>query len=225
MAGDSEHSISDSRQNEFEGQNALDKLFPIFPEAKPAEDRTAEAAAGEPPGPWWQRAWTKVVAFVQRQPLPTKDGPASPAPLGDSLVDVEHLEDPTKWAARGFTALTAVLLFFGIKDGVLDQALRLNPRAALWVFLLLGVGALAALFAPSINKAREMRWWALIVALGLVFVVTALCLPDLEIDETWPWPLPPWLDAGFAHTVSLLVAGAVLLRTFVLARREGASLC
>jgi MFS family permease len=100
---------------------------------------------------------------------------------GNDVLLVDKLGNASKWAAGGFTALSAVLLFFGIKDGVLDQALRLNPLAALCVFMLLGIGVVGSLFTGAINPNHRIPMWILITAVGAMMLVSAALLPNVEV--------------------------------------------
>jgi hypothetical protein len=102
---------------------------------------------------------------------------------GQALIDPTKLEGPLKWAAAGFTAIAAVLTFLGIKEGVLDQALRLNPAATLCVFLLIGFGVVAALFVPSVRATSRLRLWPVVLAIISMILITALFLPNLGILE------------------------------------------
>jgi hypothetical protein len=75
----------------------------------------------------------------------------------DKLLNPEGLTKATDWAAVGFTALAAVLTFFGIKDGLLDRLLRSDPTGALWIFILVGIGVVCALFAPAVQKRATVH--------------------------------------------------------------------
>ncbi|TFV67964.1 hypothetical protein E4P40_23865 [Blastococcus sp. CT_GayMR20] len=75
--------------------------------------------------------------------------------------------------------MLALLLFFGVKEGVLDQALRQYPQAALAVVLFLGGGLLASLFAPALRAGVLMRFWAVLVAVAAMMLVAAMVLPDI----------------------------------------------
>jgi hypothetical protein len=113
---------------------------------------------------------------------PRVHGRSTSAPdVADSIIDVGKLEDAFKWAAGGFTAVAGLLVFFGIKEGVLDQALRLNAAATLVIFTLLGTGVVAALFAPAIVAASRIRLWAVLLALALIVGGTGFFLPDLGV--------------------------------------------
>jgi hypothetical protein len=101
-------------------------------------------------------------------------------PSKKKLIQVDKLEGPSKWAAGGFSAVTALLLFFGVKEGVLDQAIRQNPFATLCVFILLGVGVLCALFAGAINPVKRIYLWTLLAAIAIMLFLTALFLPNLD---------------------------------------------
>ena len=107
--------------------------------------------------------------------------PQAPDPPGaaDDYIHSDRLETASKWAAGGFTTLLALLLFFGIKEGVLDQALRLEPLASLCVVLFLGGGLLAALFAPALDPDVRMKLWLLFAAIAVMTLIAAAFLPDV----------------------------------------------
>jgi hypothetical protein len=114
------------------------------------------------------------VAYRNQQPARRFRPPAK------KFILVDKLEGASKWAAAGFSSVTALLLFFGVKEGVLDQAIRSDPFATLCVFLLLGVGVLCALFANAINPVKRIRLWALLAAIAVMLVLTAVFLPNLD---------------------------------------------
>ncbi|MDQ1712935.1 MAG: hypothetical protein QOE45_2385 [Frankiaceae bacterium] len=111
------------------------------------------------------------------------------------FLDPAKLDAAAKWTAGGFTLLTAVLTFFGIKEGVLDRLLR-SPSAAgaVFVFSLIGLGVVCSLLGPAfrVNKHARVRW-----LIGAVAVIGAL---------TW-WYVHP---AG-GRSLRPVVVGAVLV--------------
>jgi hypothetical protein len=147
----------------------------------------------------------------------------------DFLV-VGKLEDASKWAAGGFSVATALLVFFGVKDGVLDQAIRQEALATLCVFILLGVGVLSALFAGAIHPAIHIRLWAIIAAVTVMVSVTALYLPnlgglgagELTIEELpagqGEGGLPGWAKVSLFILAGLFVAGAAVVLPLLVAR-------
>lgn len=107
--------------------------------------------------------------------------PVTSAPdRGRSIIVSNDLEKAFNWAAAGFTAVSAILVFFGIKEGVLDQALRLNAASTLCIFVLLGVGVLCALFAPAVDQTSRMRFWPIPLAVLMMLAATRFYLPDLD---------------------------------------------
>ena len=120
-------------------------------------------------------------------PTPPGGGPPGSAPPGggsdassSSIVNAADLKDAFKWAAGGFTALAAILTFFGLKEGTLDQALRLFPAATLCIFVFLGVGVVTALFAPAIEAESRMKRWLIYVGLFLMLLVAAVFYPNID---------------------------------------------
>jgi hypothetical protein len=138
---------------------------------------------------WWVTLWNRIWRFVLGRGGGSADADATSAPEQTSEVTpqqsgsilVEKLEDASRWAAAGFSTVTAVLLFFGVKEGVLDQAVRQNPFATLCVFILLGVGVLSALFAGAIAPHVRVRLWGILAAIAAMLLLTALFLPNLDV--------------------------------------------
>jgi hypothetical protein len=178
------------------------KIIVDEPSASPERSTDPEQTA-RPFRQRWASLWSSI-----RQLLPGWAGGVS-GPTADPLsgrtptsrIRVEKLEGASKWAAGGFSAASALLLFFGVKEGVLDQAVRQNPFATLCVFMLLGVGVLSALFAGAIAPTVLIRLWAIVAAVAVMLLLTALFLPNLDIvrdvkgllHEDSPGWLPAWL--------------------------------
>lgn len=147
---------------------------------------------------------------------------------GSSILDTESLTTAFKWTAAGFTAVVGVLGFFGLKDGSLDQALRLYAPATLCIFVFLGIGVVSALFAPAIKSGSRLRVWALIAALLVMLLSAAVFFPDISqlqsrerqrlgLDEPAGWLqlLRPWL--------AVVLAGLFLVMVVRLAGRAASS--
>ncbi len=86
------------------------------------------------------------------------------------LLDDAKLEGAAKWAAGAFGLLSALLGFFGVKEGVLDRLLRGYAPRVVYVFVLLGIGVVAALLGPAFRAERQVPvWWVCVAvdALGL----------------------------------------------------------
>ena len=190
--------------------------------SEPSEDLTPTAPAA-------RTGWASLFTAIKRHlpgwlggvsdPPADPTGPTPPATSHPkNLIQVDKLEGASKWAAGGFSAATALLLFFGVKEGVLDQAIRLNPFATLCVFLLLGVGVLCALFAGAINPVKRIRVWTLLTAVAIMLFLTALFLPNLDIASDVKDALDygsaiiesTWLRRIILLAFNLLVAAAVL---------------
>lgn len=153
--------------------------------ARDAEVLAQEAAGGSGQSGGQVRQAAPAGQGVRQQALSvaqTADGLATALRTAppSGILDVEKLETAFKWTAAGFSTLVAILLFFGIKEGVLDQALRLNPEATLCVFILLGLGVVAALFSPAVGTAVAVRVWAVMVAIFVMGFLTSLFLPNFE---------------------------------------------
>jgi hypothetical protein len=123
---------------------------------------------------WWPLFLPRWLGAISERAA----GPPVSSPK--NLILVGKLDGASKWAAAGFSSVTALLLFFGVKEGVLDQAIRLDPFATLCVFMLLGVGVLCALFASAINPVKRLHLWTLLAAIAAMLVLTAVFLPNLD---------------------------------------------
>jgi hypothetical protein len=156
-----------------------DRLPIVVKEDRPPPESSTDLppVAGPEPGQGGSRAGIGADAVATLPPEQTSE--ATPEQAGSILV--EKLGDASKWAAAGFSTATAVLLFFGVKEGVLDQAVRQNPLATLCVFMLLGVGVLSALFAGAIAPHVRVRLWGILAAIAVMLLLTALFLPNLDV--------------------------------------------
>jgi hypothetical protein len=131
-------------------------------------------------------------------------------------ISHDKLDGALTWAAAGFTALAGLLTFFGLKEGTLDQSLRLYPAATICVFVLLGLGVVATLFAKAIHPGSRLRVWALIAAIILMLLCASVFLPNLgdasrlgpqsaaEIDTPWHVTFGPWITAVLLVPVLVL---------------------
>ncbi|NUT91354.1 MAG: hypothetical protein HOY78_04930, partial [Saccharothrix sp.] len=70
---------------------------------------------------------------------------AQPIP---NQAKTEAVKGAAQWAAGGFTALTAILTFFGIQGGYLTELLQAQQTASMLIFCLIGLGLLCGLVAP-----------------------------------------------------------------------------
>jgi hypothetical protein len=143
-----------------------------------------------------------------------------------AYIETKELEGASKWAAGGFSAAAALLVFFGVKEGVLDQALRLYPLPTLCVFMLLGVGVLSALFAGAIKPIVHIRLWAIIVAVAVMVGLTALYLPNLDVigagstEDGAQDTLSSWSTVFGYLAVGFLAAAAITAVTAFFAWRS-----
>jgi hypothetical protein len=187
-------------------------------------ERMASAEVGKPGKPGSLRDWfvdrLKIVVEGPRDSVEASKDLASSAlaPQLPPNIHVENLQAASKWAAAGFSAVTGLLLFFGVKEGVLDQAIRRDPFATLCVFMLLGVGVLSALFTGAIDQSVRMRLWAVLAAIAVMLFLTALFLPNLDIgrdvedllEEGFINHLWSWVKKAFFFISGLIVAGAAV---------------
>ncbi|MFS8097126.1 hypothetical protein LFM09_08285 [Lentzea alba] len=126
---------------------------------------------------------------------------ADPAPRSD-------LSKASTFVAAGFAGLTAILAFFGIKDGTLDRIIQAEPAQGLYVFCLIGLGLLCgilAAFLPEKTKedtVRPMKAFWLVVAIGVLGFFTLWILTDLGVKDA---------RAAIQDLVVALVVGGVVL--------------
>ena len=127
-------------------------------------------------------------------------------PQHKELLDSTKLADAAAWGAKGFTLLAAVLTFFGIKDGFLDRVLRADTTAAMWVFVMVGLGLLCALFAAAFTATYRLSGFWLLLAVGLLASLTLIVVPNVRKTNV----------PGFTGGLTLLV-GCFLLAAAVAA--------
>ena len=121
-------------------------------------------------------------------------------PVTVDPFDPSKLDGITKFCAAGFTAAAALLTFFGIKDGYLDRVLSENAQAALWVFLLIGLGVVASLLAAAVSKDYQVASSLVVLVIVLLGTLQRYMLPHLSSHNTLPTALL-W---------GLVVAGAIV---------------
>jgi hypothetical protein len=132
---------------------------------------------------------TAVLTWLKKTPGWLKERPRwfwnrwKPVTDTDPLFDADGLDSATTWTAAGFTALTAVLTFFGIKEGILDRLLRANQTAALWIFILIGLGLVLGLATPALKKDVRMPAFPLVLALLVLTLLTLHFLPNVEGEK------------------------------------------
>lgn len=110
-----------------------------------------------------------------------------------NTVDEQALPGLAKWMAGGFTFLSAILTFFGIKEGVLDRIVRTNARASLLVFCLIGLAVVAGAVAPVLARDWQIRAWVVVAAIAVLVLVVGVSLPDLDGTSGgsgWTWAPP-----------------------------------
>ncbi|MEJ2857488.1 MULTISPECIES: hypothetical protein [unclassified Saccharothrix] len=103
------------------------------------------------------------------------------APPIQSAAETDAVKSAAQWAAGGFTALTAILTFFGIKDGYLTELLQGEPTVSILIFCLVGLGLLCGLVAPLavVRGGVPLKF----VLLGVGALTVLLGVPLTDIDE------------------------------------------
>jgi hypothetical protein len=224
-------SAASGTDTDANGPGWFAERFTILADDEPLPEAPEEPPTDSPVG----QAWASLFQGIRRLLPPWLGGISEPAagppPVSSppkNLVQVGKLEGASKWAAAGFSSVTALLLFFGVKEGVLDQAIRLDPFATLCVFMLLGVGVLCALFASAINPVKRLHLWTLLAAIAAMLVLTAVFLPNLDffkgaeedvrelLPESAP-DTPPEIPAkvNFWRWIPILALAVIALRMFV----------
>jgi hypothetical protein len=154
------------------------------------------------------------------------------APGGSpSQFETHALNEVAKWSIATFSLVGGIATFFGIREGALDRLLRADPKAALWIFVLVGLGVICGLLAPAFAEGgRVFLSWVPLVIAALGFV-SWLLFPDIDDGasgarpETRSWlarrDVPLWLvialllaliiSAVLLHCVPVPTTAAVLL--------------
>ena len=101
----------------------------------------------------------------------------------DDPFDESSLDKMSIWAGLGFTALSAILTFLGSTGGYLQRILAEDPRGALWVFVLIGTGVVASLFAGAAKSDFHIPSVYVAGAVGLLAVITAAFVRDLDDSD------------------------------------------
>ena len=165
---------------------------PPPPAAGPPAPLAPPAPAAGPPAP-------------PAPPPPAAGPPAPPAPCDSA----DELDKVAKWLAGAFVLLSTVLTFIGIKEGQLDRILRNEPRAALFVFLLVGLAVIGGVVAPAVHPDKRIRLGLVVLALGVPVAVAGPFLPDIGegpgISGIW---------AGVAIAGGLLLVGVIAFFLF-----------
>lgn len=135
----------------------------------------------------------------------TAPGKPTPTPE-DPVINPEKLPDVAKWASAGFTLLTAILTFFSVKEGVLDRLLRADPTAALWVFILVGLGVVCGVLAPAFAATTRLRTTPIVLLVLVIAAFTWRLLDDLQEEG----------QILLTRSMTVLVAVALLLSAWLL---------
>ena len=133
------------------------------------------------------------------------------------VVDESKLGTLSAWAAGGFTLLSAVLLFFQLKDGLLDQAIRLYPYSTIAVFVLLGAGVLASLLVSALTPGSRIQLWIVVSAASAMLASAAAAFPNLRPDDdasATATPIDDVINLGWAHAI-IKLAPVILGIAFV----------
>jgi hypothetical protein len=120
----------------------------------------------------------------------------------DEIFDGTKIEALSKFCAAGFTALAAILAFFGIQGGGVDQILAQDATGALWVFVCLGWGVVSSMFAAAVNSKWLIQAW-----IPFVLVLMQAAFTRYMVD--------PLVESRRAPTVLFLVLVAIGLVTCI----------
>ena len=95
-----------------------------------------------------------------------------------------ELEDIAKWAGlRLHDAHRAVLTFLGSTGGYLQRILAEDPVGALWVFILVGIGVVASLFAMATKSEFHIYTGWVLVAVGSLGAISAGFFKDFGVPN------------------------------------------
>lgn len=123
-----------------------------------------------------------------------------------TIFDTDKVADLAKWSAAGFGMLTALLTFLGIQDGMLTRVFFEDPTAALWSFILIGLGVVLAFVALALHAATPARLLWVALAGLVVGGVTAALLKNIDATEVTTKLL--WLTGAL---LALVVVALVLV--------------
>lgn len=122
---------------------------------------------------------------------PAAAAPDKPSPQGGPVVTLKSPEvdsfDPAglgsaaKWASTGFATLTALLTFFGIKDGMLTRILAEEPTASLWALILVGAGVVLSLFGIAVRK--DVYLYSAWIFGGIIVMSACSAVLLKDVDE------------------------------------------
>src|SRR6266508_6087539 len=121
----------------------------------------------------------------------------------DSDVSTE-LDKIAKVLAGGFTLVSGLLAFIGIKEGELDRVLRNEPTGALIVFALLGLAVGTGVVAPSVTPKSRVRLGFVVLVIGLSVGIAAAALTRVGSGQ------------GFSMRVVLLCSALSLIAALIL---------
>lgn len=123
-------------------------------------------------------------------PAPTPGAAGAGAPVATPPNEPgDNLDKIALVLAGGFTVLTGVLTFVGVKDGVLARILRNSPRPALLVFTLVGLAVGCGVIAPAVKG--KVRIGLIVVLMVLTGIWLTVELP--RFDGGVSGQLPGWL--------------------------------
>lgn len=127
----------------------------------------------------------------------------APGTENTGVFDLNHLVGLTKWASAGFVALSGIVTFFGLQTGALDRIVSEDPSAVLGVFILIGLGVVASLFARATNpKVAVLTGWVIALLALLVIYVKVLLSSEYLPDV----PRFAWVSAVVVILVMTILA-------------------
>lgn len=122
--------------------------------------------------------------------------PRNTAQVDAFEVDTNALPDVLKWAAGGFTLLTGVLAFLGVKEGAVDRLIRASAWETMVIFALVGLGVLLAIIAPVLKETSTVGLHWILGSGAIVVILSGLVLGrDLGTPVQQQWSVQGGLVA------------------------------
>lgn len=121
-------------------------------------------------------------------------------------ADTDAVKGAAQWAAGGFTALTAILTFFGIQGGYLTELLQAQQTASMLIFCLIGLGLLCGLVAPLAVVRGSVLLVFVLLGVGVLTAVLGIPLDDFDEPKHRALVIGLAVGAGVAWAAAVVWA-------------------
>lgn len=101
-------------------------------------------------------------------------------PMGTKRIvdDPKAISGALTVLSGGFGLLSTLLAYFGIRDGTLNDLVRTEPTAAVWVCLLIGSGVALSLVIPALSFQWKIPFAIPVFSLVAIAALNLAVLPD-----------------------------------------------